>query len=126
MMAAAAFLGLDAGNALKIYRRDRHNHASPNSAKTEAVMAGALNLRLAGDAYYFGRLVKKPTIGDDNRPITPEDIPCLLYTSRISGCQELLRCRRKQSDFYQSKAAGPLLFAGQALQRSYAAANLGR
>lgn len=75
MMAAAAFLGLDAGNALKIYRRDRHNHASPNSAKTEAVMAGALNLRLAGDAYYFGRLVKKPTIGDDNRPITPEDIP---------------------------------------------------
>lgn len=77
MIAAAFLLRLDWRNAVKIYRRDRHNHKSPNSAKTESVAAGALNLQLAGDAYYFGKLVKKPTIGDDNRPIATEDIPLM-------------------------------------------------
>lgn len=54
-------------NAEKIYKRDRYCHASPNSAQTEAVMAGALEVQLAGDAVYFGKVVKKPTIGDDIR-----------------------------------------------------------
>jgi adenosylcobinamide-phosphate synthase len=31
-------------------------------------------VRLGGDNYYFGQLVHKPTIGDDDRPIGPEDI----------------------------------------------------
>ncbi len=74
MIAASFFTGLDVKNAIKIYRRDKHNHASPNSAKTEAVAAGALNIQLAGDAYYFGRLVKKKTIGDSNRTIEINDI----------------------------------------------------
>lgn len=74
MIAASFIIGLDAKNAVKIYKRDRHNHSSPNSAKTEAVAAGALNVQLAGDAYYFGKLVKKQTIGDNNRKVTPEDI----------------------------------------------------
>ena len=75
VMIAAAFLcRYDAKNAWKIWKRDRRNHASPNSAQTEAVCAGALGLRLAGDAWYFGELHKKPYIGDDLRPIEPEDI----------------------------------------------------
>lgn len=76
MIAAALFAGreFDAKNALRIYRRDRRNHASPNSAQTESVCAGALNVRLAGDASYFGKVVKKPYIGDDVRPVEPEDI----------------------------------------------------
>ena len=37
-------------------------------------MAGALNVQLAGDAWYFGELHKKKTIGDDIRPVKPEDI----------------------------------------------------
>ena len=74
MIAAAWLTGLDGKNALKIYRRDRFNHASPNSAQTEAVCAGALGLRLAGPASYFGVLHHKPTIGDALRPIEPEDI----------------------------------------------------
>ena len=74
MVCVAAFCGLDGKNAWRIWRRDRRNHASPNSAQTEAVMAGALNVRLAGDAYYFGKLHKKPYIGDDDREIVPQDI----------------------------------------------------
>ena len=76
LMVAASFLvGFDGKNAKKIYLRDRRNHASPNSAQTEAVMAGALGVQLAGNAYYFGKLYEKPTIGDSVRPIEREDIP---------------------------------------------------
>ena len=74
MILAAAFLGMDGKNAKRIYLRDRRNHASPNSAQTEAVMAGALRVQLAGDAWYFGALYKKPTIGDPFRAVEPEDI----------------------------------------------------
>lgn len=65
----------DAARAKRIYLRDRRKHASPNSAQTESVCAGALGLRLAGDASYFGKIVKKPFIGDRIRPTEPEDIP---------------------------------------------------
>ena len=75
MTAAAFMLGFDGKSAWKIYRRDRHNHKSPNAAQTEAVMAGALRVQLAGDAWYFGELYKKPTIGDPIRPVRREDIP---------------------------------------------------
>lgn len=74
MIAAAPLVGLDGGNALRIWRRDRRNHASPNSAQTESACAGALHLRLAGDAWYFGKLHKKPFIGDNLRKIQPQDI----------------------------------------------------
>lgn len=76
LMIGAAFLtGLDGKQAWKIFRRDRYNHASPNSAQTEAVCAGALQIQLAGDAYYFGKLYKKKYIGDPLKGVTPEDIP---------------------------------------------------
>lgn len=75
LMAAAAFpAGLDGKNAFRIFFRDRRKHASPNSAQTEAAMAGALRVQLAGNAYYFGKLVEKPVIGDPLRQIEPEDI----------------------------------------------------
>lgn len=74
MIIAAFLLRYDGRNAYRIFKRDRYNHKSPNSAQTESVCAGALNLRLAGDAYYFGKLVSKPYIGDDLRKIEPEDI----------------------------------------------------
>ena len=75
-------------NAAKIYKRDRRNHASPNSAQTEAAMAGALDVQLAGNAYYFGKLYEKPTIGDPIRPVEPEDIKRanrLMYAASILG-----------------------------------------
>lgn len=64
MILAACLLGLDGRNAWRMFWRDRFNHASPNSAQTESVCAGALNIQLAGDAYYFGKRYPKPTIGD--------------------------------------------------------------
>ncbi len=74
MILSAGILRLDMKNAWRIWRRDRRNHASPNSAQTEAVCAGALDVRLAGDAYYFGELHQKPFIGDNIREIENEDI----------------------------------------------------
>ena len=88
MVAASAFVKMDVKNAAKIYRRDRRNHASPNSAQTEAAMAGALDVQLAGNAYYFGKLYEKPTIGDGIRPVEVEDIRRsnrLLYATAILG-----------------------------------------
>lgn len=74
MCLAARPAGFDGKNAWRIYRRDRKNHKSPNSAHTEAAAAGALNIQLAGSNYYFGRLVEKPTIGDPLREVEPADI----------------------------------------------------
>jgi adenosylcobinamide-phosphate synthase len=74
MSLSAFFVKLDGKNAWRIFKRDRLNHKSPNSAHTEAACAGALNIQLGGDNYYFGQLVRKPTIGDDGRPIETEDI----------------------------------------------------
>ena len=71
---AAGLTGQDAPNAWRIWRRDRRNHASPNSAQTESACAGALGVQLAGPAYYFGEYYNKPTIGDAKRPIEPRDI----------------------------------------------------
>ncbi|MCM1087327.1 MAG: adenosylcobinamide-phosphate synthase CbiB [Muribaculaceae bacterium] len=74
--------------AWKIYRRDRRKHASPNSAQTESVCAGALGIRLAGDARYFGKTVKKPFIGDALRKVEYEDIKRanrLLYVTAWMG-----------------------------------------
>lgn len=76
LIAVSAFAGsdYDPANALRIWSRDRHNHKSPNAAQTESACAGALGLQLAGDASYFGRVVHKPTIGDDTRAIEAYDI----------------------------------------------------
>lgn len=74
MIATAPLARLSARGAWRIWRRDRFNHASPNSAQTEAAMAGALGVQLAGDATYFGKLVKKPTMGDATRPIERQDV----------------------------------------------------
>ena len=88
MVAGTVFTGMDTKNAAKIYKRDRRNHASPNSAQTEAAMAGALDVQLAGNAYYFGKLYEKPTIGDPIRPVEPEDIRRanrLMYAASVLG-----------------------------------------
>lgn len=86
MITAACITEFDGKNAWRMFKRDRHNHSSPNSANPESACAGALNIQLAGDAYYFGKLYKKKTIGDDNRPVEAEDIPKaakLMYVASV-------------------------------------------
>ncbi|MDD7207382.1 MAG: adenosylcobinamide-phosphate synthase CbiB [Faecalibacterium longum] len=86
-VAAAALTGNSASGAWRIWRRDRRNHASPNSAQTESACAGALGVQLAGPAYYFGEYYPKPTIGDPLRPIEPKDI---LRADRMMYAESLL------------------------------------
>lgn len=77
LMIGAAFISGKSYNgkqAWRIWRRDNRKHASPNSAQTESVCAGALEIQLAGDASYFGKVVKKPYIGDPTRAVEAEDI----------------------------------------------------
>ena len=88
MMFAALLTGQNAKHAFQIWKRDRYNHASPNSAQTESVAAGALDILLAGDAWYFGKLHKKPTIGDPVREMELLDIRRshkLLYGTAMLG-----------------------------------------
>ena len=77
LMITASFIGgkcFSGKRAYYIYKRDNKNHASPNSAQTESVCAGALGIQLAGDTSYFGKIVKKPYIGDGVRAVEYEDI----------------------------------------------------
>ena len=84
MIASAGVYGFfskeySAYSAYRIWRRDRRRHKSPNSAQTESACAGALGIRLGGDSYYGGVLVKKPFIGDETRPVRPDDIKLAVY-----------------------------------------------
>lgn len=88
MTAASFFAGLSGKNAFRIFRRDRKKHASPNSAQTESVMAGALGVQLAGNACYFGKVYEKPFIGDSLRLVEAEDIRRanrLMYVTGMLG-----------------------------------------
>ena len=94
MILASMVLRMDWRQACRIYRRDRNKCSSPNAAQTESVCAGALDLALLGDAWYFGKLYKKPSLGDPIRTIETADIlraNLLLYmTVFIFGAAGLL------------------------------------
>lgn len=81
---SSAILGLDTQKSFLILKRDHLKHSSPNAGYPEAATAGALNIQLGGANYYHGKLVDKPTIGDDTKEISHEDIKkvnSLMYTS---------------------------------------------
>ena len=88
LIAAAYIGGFNGKGAVKIFKRDRFNHASPNSAQTESAAAGALDIQLAGNAYYFGKLYEKPTLGDSVKEPEAEDIKRvnkLMYIGSFTG-----------------------------------------
>ena len=88
ILAAWMLPGMNGKEAWRIWRRDRRCHKSPNSAQPEAACAGALGVQLAGDAWYFGVLHKKPVIGDGKRPVEAEDIrraSRLMYTASAAA-----------------------------------------
>ena len=84
MCIGAFFVKLDGKNAIRIMRRDHANHLSPNCAWSESAAAGAMHIQLGGTHTYFGKVVEKPTIGDDDRSVEKRDILLanrLLYVS---------------------------------------------
>lgn len=92
MVLSAGLISLNGKNAWRIFVRDRAKHASPNSAQTEAACAGALEIQLAGDAYYFGKLYQKPTLGDSIRTVEMEDIPRANRLMYSTSAAALLFC----------------------------------
>ena len=90
LMCLAAYCGFDGKNAFRIFFRDRKNHASPNSAHTEAACAGALGLQLGGTHDYFGKPVVKPTIGDDLRPVRRGDVAAANRLALLTAILALL------------------------------------
>ncbi len=87
MILSSYILKMNGKNAYRIWKRDRRKHASPNSAQTESVCAGALEIRLGGDAYYFGKLYRKDYIGDNTRPVENDDIP---RSNRLMYCTAVI------------------------------------
>lgn len=92
MLLAGWILKLDIRNGWKIFCRDRYNHASPNSAQTESVCAGLLDLQLAGDAWYHGVLHKKKFIGDPIRNIEYDDIPRVCRLMYVTSFIAVIVC----------------------------------
>lgn len=84
----AMVAGFNWKNSFKIFLRDRHNHASPNSAHGESAFAGALGVQFGGKTKYFGKIYDKQTIGDKLKEFELEDIikgRKLLYASSFMG-----------------------------------------
>lgn len=92
LMALAAFFGFDGPGALRVWRRDRKNHTSPNAGQPEAACAGALGVQLGGDSVYFGAPVHKPTLGDATRPLAAADIPRACRLMVLTSALAALLC----------------------------------
>jgi adenosylcobinamide-phosphate synthase len=85
-IAVAPIAGGTPAEALRVWRRDRDDHPSPNSGQCESAMAGALGVRLGGRNVYFGRSETRPFLGDGPRP-SPKH---LRRAARVSGAVGLL------------------------------------
>lgn len=84
LLLAGFLLGLDVKKGIRILKRDRKAHLSPNSAYPEAVVAGLLGISLGGGHYYKGVFIDKPTIGDETKKTSRKDVDLtirLLYLS---------------------------------------------
>ncbi len=72
--------------SLKTMRRDGRKHPSPNAGIPEAAMAGALGVRLGGEASYSGIKDFKPYIGEGMNTLDAskvEDAVRIMYTSSL-------------------------------------------
>jgi adenosylcobinamide-phosphate synthase len=82
---AAPLAGGRPAEALRVWRRDRNDHPSPNAGQCESAMAGALGVRLGGRNVYFGRSETRPLLGDGPRPSAGH----LRRAARLSGAAGL-------------------------------------
>lgn len=89
---AAFFCGKSMSKSFSIMLRDRRNHKSPNCAYPEAAVAGALGIRIGGNNIYFGKVVEKPTIGDEDRKLDISDIPGTVKLMYAAAMLTLVLC----------------------------------
>ena len=82
---AAPLAGGTPAEAMRVWRRDRNDHPSPNAGQCESAMAGALGVRLGGRNVYFGRTETRPLLGDGPRPAAGH----LRRAARLSGAAGL-------------------------------------
>lgn len=83
---AAAILHFDYRLAWKMIVRDAKKHPSPNGGYTEAAVAGALNIRLGGQNFYFGKPHFRAYMGDAYQKLCARHIKetiQLMYTVTI-------------------------------------------
>jgi adenosylcobinamide-phosphate synthase len=83
---AAIILGLDYKNAFDMMKRDASKHPSPNGGWAEATVAGALNIRLGGVNYYFGKPHFRAYMGEPNEILEAAHILGairLMYTATV-------------------------------------------
>jgi adenosylcobinamide-phosphate synthase len=85
MLAAAWLSGRDARGALLALRRDACAHPSPNSGIPEAVVAGALGVRLGGLNYYGGVVSRRAIMGDGLNTLHPLHIRAVVDLMYLSA-----------------------------------------
>lgn len=86
IMVSSLMPGYSFSGSIHAWRRDRRKHKSPNSGHPEAAVAGALGIRLGGDAVYEGKVEVKPFLGEAKR--VPEAVDILkanklMYSSAV-------------------------------------------
>jgi adenosylcobinamide-phosphate synthase len=112
-VATAPLAGGSVGETLRVWRRDRNDHPSPNAGQCEAAMAGVLGVRLGGRNAYFGRSEVRPFLGDGPRPSAGH----LRRAARVSGLV---------GGAAAALAAGVAVIRGAASSKGEAAAGAGR
>ncbi len=74
LMCLSSLGNYDIREGLRILKRDKRNHKSPNAGYPESATAGLLGIQLGGSNVYHGLLVNKPTIGDNINSISKSHI----------------------------------------------------
>jgi len=78
-------LSLLSGRPMRVWRlcrRDAPQDPSPNSGWSECAYAAVLGVQLGGVNWYQGVEKRKPLLGDDQQPITPDHIRRALQLTR--------------------------------------------
>ena len=91
-LTALLMIGVSGHPALWTFvRRYGRAHASPNSGYPEAALAGILDCRFGGPHDYFGEEVWKPYIGQNDSPLTTQDMEqAVRINRRAEVCMLLL------------------------------------
>lgn len=89
-----AFLMILVSGKLSLFsfvKKYGRQHASPNSGYPEASLAGILDCRFGGPNLYFGNLVEKPYIGDNDRELTHQDMQtAVIINQKVEVCMIVL------------------------------------